>query len=79
MNHGNGKLFKNALDYTNFTKDELVDYWKHQYEFSIKDIELYFRNTGKLLIFDIENVNEFLRPYYECDKNLWAHEHKTGG
>jgi hypothetical protein len=83
-NHGKGELFKNALDYSNFTEDELVDYWKHQYEFSIKDIELYFKNTGKLLIFDIENddienVNEFLRPYYECDKNLWSHEHKTVG
>ena len=81
-NHENGNLLKDALKYSEFTEDELVDYWKHQYEFFIKDIELYFKNTGKLLIFDIENdsienLNEFLQPYYKFDKKLWSHEHKS--
>lgn len=77
-----GTLLTDGLKYSQFSEKELENWWKHQYNFYIKDVQLYFKNTKKLLVFDIENdsidkVNNFVYPHYKLKSSLWIQDNIT--
>jgi len=77
-----GILLRDALNYSQYSEKEIENWWKHQYEFYIKDVQLYFKNTSKLLVFDIENdsidkVNNFVYPHYKVKSSLWIQDNIT--
>jgi hypothetical protein len=77
-----GILLKDALNYSQYSEKDIEDWWKHQYEFYIKDVQLHFKNTNKLLVFDIENdsidkVNNFVYPHYKLKSSLWSQDNIT--
>ena len=80
-NHMDGKYCNDLCEIKKMSKLELNTQWKKDYLSHINNVKEYFKNTNKLLVFDIENdkIEKLISffPEYKLDSSFYEHCGKT--
>ena len=69
----------------NLSKQEVIEYWRNEWDAHHRDVKEYFKDNMKFLVFDIERDSidilcQFLSESFpNIDKTLWRHHNKTRG
>ena len=76
-NHWDGKYCNDLCNILDCSKFDLNNKWKEDYFDHIKNVKEYFKNTNKLLVFDIENdsVNKLVHFFPELKLNTEYYTH----
>jgi Sulfotransferase domain len=80
LKHNDGRYKEKLKKHHNLTDDELINFWKNDWELHIKNVMNYFKNSDNLLIFNIDkdepqNILNFLE--LKLDLKFWKHYGKS--